>query len=146
MTIQGGFVSNPWYIYFRGENASLSAAPAAVIPPIRVSGTAAITTTPLPTEALAPGLYRVSVYLRITQAASVSSSATVTITWTDDGVACSYAYPAVTGNTVASVLVAPPLLLDVEQSSPVSYSVAYASVGGTSMIFKIAVVLERVSV
>ena len=89
-------------------------------------------------------LYQVSIYARITQAASVSSSLTVTVDWLDSGVACAFSWPAVTGNTVSTVLVQPQIIVDVDGSSPVRYSTVYASAGGTVMQYKLAVVLSRV--
>jgi len=104
---------------------------------------ASIATTSIPLGALSAGLYRVTVYARITTAATTSSSLQVTVSWTDSGVSCSKSNVAMTGNTTAtsdsfSVLV------DIDQGTAVSYSTTYASVGGTAMQYKLRVVAERV--
>ena len=57
---------------------------------------ASIGVTAIPTSSLASGLYRVSYYCRITTAAGVSSSLIVTFSFTDGGVACSFASAALT--------------------------------------------------
>lgn len=104
---------------------------------------AAITPTNLPTPVLSAGLYRVNVYARITQAATTSSSLTVTIGWLE-GTTLSYVFPAMTGNTIATVLTGPPLLVRIDGNSSITYATAYASVGATPMQYRLDVVLERV--
>ena len=86
-------------------------------------------------------LHRVTYSLRITQAATVSSSATLTLGWTTNSVSCTQSFAAVTGNTTAtqqsgSIVIFP------DAASSVNYSVAYASVGATSMTFALDVLLD----
>ena len=102
---------------------------------------AAIVTTSIPTNELETGLYRATYSLRITQAATSSSSAAVTFGWTTNSVLCSQAFAAVTGNTTASQSSGAVTVL-VDTATPVSYAVAYASAGATSMTYALDIRLE----
>jgi len=104
---------------------------------------ATIVTTSVPIASLTTGLYRVSVSLRVTRAASSSSSATVTLGWTDGGVACSQAFAALTGNTTASVQ-SGSVLVRCDQDGPLTYGVVYASAGGTTMQYALDLVVEAI--
>jgi hypothetical protein len=94
--------------------------------------------TEIQTPTLSAGLYQVSYAARITQAATSSSSLTVTILWTDGGVACSQAGVALTGNTT-STQQSGFLLLQADAGSTVRYSTTYASSGATPMQYQLAV-------
>lgn len=104
---------------------------------------ASIPSTPIPMPALSEGLYRVSVYARITRAGSVSSSLTITIGHTDGGVACSQVLAALTTNTVASTRVGE-FAVRSDASVPMTYQTTYADGGGaTSMQHSLYLVVER---
>jgi hypothetical protein len=105
---------------------------------------AAIGTTAIPTPVLTAGLYRVSTYARITRAATVSSSLTVTVSWVDGGIACSQAFAAITGNTTGTVQ-AQAVMIRADQGTTVSYATAYASSGATSMQYALDVRLESMA-
>lgn len=104
---------------------------------------ASIASTPFAVGALSPGLYRVEFYARITQAATTSSSLTVTFSWVEGAVSCSKTFPALTGNTTATVD-GNGALIRIDQASPVSYATTYASVGGTVMQYRADFVLTQV--
>jgi len=103
------------------------------------NGTIATTAFNLPT--LQPGLYRVSYYARITQAATVSSSLSITIGWEDGGVACSATSTAVTGNTTSTVAQGS-VILNADQASAITYAATRASVGATPMLFALSLSVE----
>ena len=103
---------------------------------------ASIGTTPLIASAAA-GLYRVSWFFRITTAASVSSSLQVTFSGTDGGISYTQSGAAVTGNTTATVQ-SGTVLVRADQSSPISYSTTYASVG-TPMAYGISFAVEALA-
>jgi hypothetical protein len=103
---------------------------------------AAIVTTNVPTATLQTGLYRASYSLRITQAATVSSSATLTLGWTSNSVSCSQSFTAVTGNTTATQQ-SGSITINVDTATSVTYAVAFASVGATSMQYALDVRLEE---
>lgn len=87
------------------------------------------------------GVYRVSWYLRITRAATVSSSVAVTIRSTDGGVVCSQGGAAVVGNTTATVQ-SGVVLVRADASAPISFETAYGSVGATAMQYRLDLVVE----
>lgn len=102
----------------------------------------------LPAQTLATvpatGLYRVNYYALITQAASVSSSLTFTIRWTDGGVAYLFTNAAlVNGLAGATQTVLRPLHVD--QGAAVTIEAAYASVGGTPMQYQLHAWVEAIS-
>lgn len=105
------------------------------------AGSAAVTTTDIPTPALEEGLYRASYNLRVNRAASTSSSVGMTFGWTAGGVSCSQVFAFLTGNTTASQT-SDSILISVDDSTPVVYAISYTSVGGVSMTFDANIVLE----
>lgn len=124
--------------------ADVNAAPARIttVPPLEAQA-GSISTTPFATGALSSGLYRFTFYARITQAATVSSSLTVTLSWTDRGQTMAKTFaPAITGNTVTTSD-SQTYTIRSDAASPISYSTSYASAGGTPMVYSIDLVLER---
>lgn len=105
---------------------------------------AAITATAVATPTLAAGLYRVAYAVRVTQAATTSSTVTVTVEWTDGGIAMSQSGAAVTGNTTATQQNGT-LLVRIDAGTTIRYSTAYSSVGATSMQYALDVVAEKVA-
>lgn len=107
------------------------------------SQNASIGTTPIPLPSLATGLYRVTTYARITTVDAVSSSLTVTISWTEGAVALSLSGAAMTGNTTTTVQ-SNTATIQIDASSPISYSTTYASNTPGSMKYKLIVLVEAV--
>lgn len=107
----------------------------------RTSAAAAITATALDVLDGEAALVRVSWVLRITQAATVSSSATVTIAWTDGGQAMSSSGAAVTGNTVSSGQ-SGSVLVRRDRRTDVTVALAYSSTGATPMQYDLDVITE----
>lgn len=120
----------------------LLAAPLVLTELNRPTQTAAIATAML-VKVTQTATYRVSTYLRITTPGTVSSSATLTLTWTDGGVVCTKTFAAVTGNTTATTDTQT-ITVHADGGTNLSYAVAYASVGATSMIFRIDLVAEQI--
>ena len=123
-----------------GQTASVAANGAAI-----ASGTAqaaSISATEIGATSYPSGTYRVNVSAQITQAATTSSSLTLQVDWTSNGAACSYSWPALTGNTLSTVLVQPALTILVDQSTQVTYRTTYASVGATPMQYQFRIVME----
>lgn len=143
VTDRDGLISIRWGVWFRGVRDIAASAPQAV-QTVRVTGqSASIPTTPFSTGSLAAGVYKVSVYLRVTQAATTSSSILATIGFTDGAVACVQATAALTGNTV-STNGSQVFMVRIDGASPVTYATTYASVGGTPMLYNLDLVFERV--
>lgn len=104
---------------------------------------ASIGTTAIPTARLGAGLYRVTFYARITRAATASSSLTVTVSWTDGGIACSQTFAAVTGNTTATTQ-SGSLMARVDEATSISYATTYLSSGATSMQYAVDIRAESI--
>jgi len=136
-------VSVPWLRYFEQQGQEVASASRSQASTSLSTQGAAIGATPILVTS-STGLYRVTIYLRITRAASVSSSATVSIGWTDTGVAVTYTLPAVTGNTTTS-FISETVMVRADGATGITYAVAYASVGGTSMQYSLDVVVEALS-
>jgi hypothetical protein len=102
---------------------------------------ASVTTTPIATATLAPGLYRISYYARVTQAATASSSLAVTVRWVDGAAPCTVTSSAATGNTTSTVL-SSSHLVRLDFGTEVEYATTYASSGITPMLYSLDVVVE----
>ena len=103
---------------------------------------AAVTTTDVPTGALAGGVYRLSYVLQVTQAASVSSSVTVTAGWTANAQTFSVAGATLTANTLTTQDNGS-LLMNVDAGTPITYAVAYTSSGSTALQYSLSVRAEQ---
>ena len=95
------------------------------------------------------GYYRVSIYGRITQAGSVSSSLAAAVGFTDGGIACTTPatkFAAVTTNTTATVLL-DSVVVAADQATAINFSTTYADGGGAqSMQYKLTVIVEQVPI
>jgi hypothetical protein len=105
---------------------------------------AAIAATNINEQPLTEGLYRISWYLRPTQAATTSSSIQVRFGWTDDGVALTSTAAAIATNLTTSVQ-SGSILVYVEGDTDITYETLYASVGATPMHYHLEVDLEQIS-
>lgn len=137
-------ITEKWRVWLRDLLVLIQSIPAVVTTVALTTQSASIGTTAIPTASLAGGLYRVSWYAAITTAAAVNSSLTVTVSWTDGGIAKSLSGAAITGNTTSTVQSQPPLPIHIDANSPVSYSTVYASNVAGTMVYALDVVLEAV--
>lgn len=103
---------------------------------------ASIGTTALLT--IAGGLYRVNYYVRVTRAATTSSSIELSLIGTDGAVVVTQTTPAVTGNTTASVG-AGTAIVQCDAGTPLSYATTYGSVGATTMQYAIQLIVEALA-
>lgn len=103
---------------------------------------AAIVTAALVASTSSP-LYRVSYDVRISQAAGVSSSVTVTIGFTQGGVAQTYVGAALTGNTTTSKQT-DSFLIRPDAGTVITIAVAYASVGAPVANYEADFVAEAI--
>lgn len=142
-SVAQGILMQPWQIWLRGVVDALNAAPQVQT---RVTGTptgATIPSTVLLADTGSAGVFRVSWFLRITQAATTSSSVAVTVAFTD-GVSLTVSGAAVTGNTT-STFQQQSVIVRCDANSSLSYSTTYSSVGATPMQYALSVVVERVN-
>jgi hypothetical protein len=103
---------------------------------------ASIAATAISTPTLAPGLYQVSCYGRVTRAATTSSSLSVQIGWTDGGVACVAKAGGTATTNTTSTTTNGTVVVRVDQGTSITYSTAYASVGGVTMTYDLDVLVE----
>jgi len=139
-----GDLSKDWYLWFFDQLARVQVGVQSVGSPIVLKDQAAsITPAPLTLSAVnipsvQGGYYRVNWYGRVTQAASVSSSLSITIGWTESGHALSFTSAAVTGNTTTTTLVGS-LAVVIDAPGPITFATTYASSGATPMQYGLRV-------
>jgi hypothetical protein len=141
--LPGLFITEEWTRWLTAVVNAIGAAAQKVGTVGLTTQGAAIASTPIPTPALGSGLYRVSVYARITQAATTSSALTVTVDWTDGGVACSQLLAFLTGNTPSTTQSAS-LVIRADEGTTIRYSTGYSSTGATAMQYALDVRAEAI--
>ena len=113
-------------------------------PPLEQTGlNASLGATDLNLGSLTDGRYRVTVYLRITTPAGVSSSVTPFVNFTDDGVACTMTGAALTANAANQPL-SHVFQMDVQAPGPIQVGTTYVSNPAGAAIYKITATAERV--
>jgi len=142
-------LSPRWYIYFRDNQDQVNANPTQVIPPVVLEAQdTSIGTTAFPAGSLNAGLYRITVYARITTAAGASSDLDVTIGWTDGGVSCSKSASDVSpdwpinGNTTATTGSQTFMVNLSDGATPITYSTTRNSNPGGEMEYLLKMTLE----
>lgn len=136
-----GLMTKQFYEWFLSITTRVASSAAAVTTAALSSQTASLPLTTL--QIAAPsGLYRVSWYLRIVVAASVSSSIQFAVAYLDGGLALQQTGPAETGNTTATVQ-SGSFVLKSDPASPIAFATTYASVGVPDMSYDLSVVLEQ---
>ena len=103
---------------------------------------AAIGATPIPLATVTAGRYRVSYFARITTPDGVSSSLTISIGFTDGGVACTQSGAAMTGNAVTTTQ-SGSIVVQSDANAPLTYAVLYASNTPGAMGYRLSVVCEQ---
>ena len=135
-------IAEKWRIFFSEATEALNTVPA-IVRVEKANQTAAVPLTSLPATDLPGGLYRVSVYTKIMTPASINSSVTPSVTFTDSAATCTFTGTANTGNTVQSVT-CNTFLIRITQGTPISYSTAYAS-NLAGMAYDAEFILEQIS-
>jgi hypothetical protein len=138
-----GMLTEPWVDWFRHLTGAIDDAPQHLNTVTLTTQAASIGATDMSDGAIAAGLYRVTYYARITQAATTSSSLTVTLGWTDGGAGPGFSGAAMTGNTTTTVQ-SETFMLRTDARAAINYSTTYASVGATPMQYRLDIVLMRV--
>jgi len=140
---QDSLVTLAWNKFFVNLNDQVAAA-ATVLATTSLTGQAAsIGATALDLGSVSAGLYRVTYYTRITQAATTSSSLTVSFAWTDTA-SMSTSFAAITGNSITTFQ-SDSLMVYIDNASPITYSTTYASTGATPMQYSLRITTERMS-
>ncbi|MEK9723024.1 MAG: hypothetical protein VW405_06005 [Rhodospirillaceae bacterium] len=139
----GGRLSDTWQFWVERVVASLHAVPSVLRLVALEEQNASISATDLPDMILEAGVYRLSYYARITTAAGVSSSLTVTFAWTDGGVAQTYSGAAINGNTTTSYQ-SGSIIIRTDAGEDVTYATTYASNAAGAMKYSLDVFIEKV--
>jgi len=143
-----GFITQIW-LRFLSQIQQTVGASQTRLTAIPLSGqSASIGATDFSGGGISGGLYLIQVYARITTPATTgaaTSSLIVALGWTDGAVVQSYSWPAMTGNTVTTVLTGPPVTIRVDNNSPITYATTYASNTAGEMQYSLDVVLSRVA-
>lgn len=142
---QEGLCTDAWQRWLLGQAQTNEASQVRAQAIVLTAQSASIGATSLVPGGSSTGLYEISYYARITQAASVSSSLTVTTGWTDHGLALTLSGAPMTGNTTATLQTFSRLFF-CDGNTPITYSTTYGSVGGTPMEYELCVVLQSVAV
>jgi len=138
-------VSQQWIYYFTDQGDLVNASSQGVgNTGSLTSQSAAIATTNLPVLVVTAGLYRVTYYAEITQAAGSSSSLTVTVGWTHNSKSFTQSGAAITGNTTTTQQNGIFNLL-VDGNTAMTYETAYSSSGTPSMEYELLVTVESVT-
>lgn len=143
--IAGKKLAPRWYIFFRGLTQTVDQGPTRVGNPVELaSQDTSIGVTPITSETLSAGLYRVTYYLRVTTADGTSSSIQLSLAWDDTGVSCTHAFTALTNDTV-TLPASESFTLNLTQP-PLTYSTTYASNTPAKMKYALSIVLESMAV
>ncbi len=140
-----GLITDPWVKYITDITVTVDNAPTRVNSISKTNQIASIGATDVSAGNQPGGLYEIKFYVRITQAASVSSSLQVTLDWTDGGVSPAQTFPAITGNTVTTIQSSGLPQIHVDSGTPIRYATTYVSVGGTPMKYRLDVTLLQVA-
>ncbi|MDA1095305.1 MAG: hypothetical protein O3A25_18895 [Acidobacteria bacterium] len=142
LVTKDGFIERTWQVWFRNVRTDIDSAPLNIATKALTAQAATISTTALPLD-LTAGIYRVSYYARITQAATTNSSLTVTLAWTETAVALSQGFTAMTGNTTTTQQNGTVMVV-ADANTSLTYATVYSSTGATPMQYRLTVVAERV--
>lgn len=113
-------------------------------PPIDYTNqSASISSTPLPVGNISSGVYRVSVFLRVTTADGVSSSVTPYVQYPNDGITCTDTGAALTSNNTAQPK-GYTFIVESDAPGPISFGTTYVSNTPGQMKYKAVVIIERV--
>lgn len=129
----------------RGDGTNFVVALLTPAASITTAHTAAIGLTTLYTV-VQGGVKKVSYYFKVTTAATISSSMTLTINWTDrdDNTAMSVTIPTPANAVDSTGMVSGSIVMDVEAAGLITYQTTYASSGATAMAFKLKLQVEDI--
>lgn len=135
-----GLLSPPWADYLSRMAQTVGAAATRISSVSLTSQLASVSPTDISGGTLKEGLYRISYHLRITTPDGISSDLTVTLDWTDGGVAQSEVSKTVSTNTTDTRLHGD-FLIHIDASTPVRYSTTIVT-GLGDLEYRLDVVLE----
>lgn len=107
------------------------------------SNAATIGASDIPLTRTTSGLYAIRYYVRVTRAATSSSSLTVVLAWTDGGVACQHTGAALTGNTTATNQ-SGTVVARLDAGTVPRYAVTYATSGATTALYAVDISVQEI--
>jgi hypothetical protein len=140
----GNFLTRPWVAWLTDLVAQVDTNPTLVSDVALASKSASVSVTTFPRAVSPLGLYRVGYFARIVRAATTSSSLTLAIGGVNGGVTCAFTEAAMTGNTTTTAQ-SGFIYIQSDASKPITYTLTYASSGGTTMQYSVWMTIERVS-
>ena len=144
VTTRNGLVSDRWRIWLRNLRSDVNLSTNRLAAVILDGQTASLALTPFDTDTLPEGQYRVSWFIHITTAGSVSSSLAVSVSVTHKTFVCSRTSTALTTNLTSSID-QNDWTFSIDPGSPISYSTTYAANAANSMAYSIALILEQLN-
>lgn len=140
LAVRQGYVAPIWETWLRTLWNALNRTPQVLVSQTWTAQAVRIATT---TVLVAPvtGLYRLSYVVRVTQAATTSSSLQVTLGWTDGGQALTMLGESLIGNTVTTSETLS-VLVRADAKTALTVAASYSSGGTTPMQFGLSVVAE----
>jgi hypothetical protein len=139
-----GFITDPWSQALDQVEQQVAASPTVFNRFSDRDINAAIATTDLAGAALGGALYKIEHYLAVITPAGVSSSITLTIGWTYNGVLQSFSYAAMNGN-LTTTFQSGSAIFRADASTPITYAISYASNPAGAMHYSADIVLSRVT-
>ena len=139
----GRMLSRPWVAWVTDLVLKVDHDPTVVSSVSLTTQAASIAATTFVRNLSPAGLYRLSYFTRITRAATTSSSVTVAMGAVNGGVTVSLAGAAMTGNTTSTVQ-SGSVHVQSDAGTALTYTVTYASSGGTTMQYGLWMSVERV--
>lgn len=140
--VEAGAITDSWSRFLNTISEILSRCPVRLVAPIsKTAQSDSIATADICPTQKASGLYRLAYYARITKPGGVSSSLTVTLNWTDHGVAQTFSGAAITGNLVTSWQT-DTLLIYIDAGTAITYSTTYASNAANEAQYELYIQIE----
>lgn len=139
-----GAIMLSWIKFLTNRNNVIAAAPSGVATIEKADQDASIGTTTIQVGTTVSGYYRISYHAQIVQAATTSSSLTVTFGFTRRGATLSASGAAITGNSLTTFQPGSLPVFRVDTATTITYATTYASVGATPMKYDLYVKVEQV--
>lgn len=137
-------ISEAWFNYFNELGVQSLNTPQFQTAPVSYTGQTASLGTKSIAGSLRGGLYRVTMMAQVIIAAATSSSLTLSISWTDNGVTQAESSAAITGNTTATHGHFQ-YAMYIDTNTPITFSTTYASNAANQMTYDLYVTLESLN-
>lgn len=138
------YMAKGWIVWlFESLVPRVQAASQYLITKTLTGQSASIGSTALALPVLAAGLYRISLYGRITTVDTVGSSLTVTAGWTEGGVAITASSAAATGNLTSTIALLS-VLVSIDRATSLKYATTFTATTGDGR-YELIVVCEQVN-